>query len=94
MLIVRLVVAVCAGALMITSVVVGAAPQVWNALHAHDEEPVSLVAYGGLTSRTRILDANGQQIGVFEFENSQPISIDQVPEHLVCRLLLEKKKSN
>jgi penicillin-binding protein 1A len=45
------------------------------------------VAYGGLASRTRIVDAQGQQIGVFEFENSQPISIDAIPEHVVAALL-------
>lgn len=84
---VRLVVVLCAGALMISAVVVGAAPQVWSAFNAHEEDPVTLVAYGGLTSRTRIVDAAGQQIGVFEFENSQPISIDQIPEHVVAALL-------
>ena len=72
---VRLAVTLCAGALLLSAVVVGAAPQVWDALHAHEEEPITLVAYGGLASRTRIVDAQGQQIGVFEFENSQPISI-------------------
>lgn len=84
---VRLGVAIAAGALMTTAAIVGAAPQVWGALHAHDEQPITLAAYGGLTSRTRIVDANGQQIGVFEFENSQPISIDAIPEHVVAALL-------
>jgi penicillin-binding protein 1A len=60
---------------------------VWDALHAHEEEPITLVAYGGLASRTRIVDAEGQQIGVFEFENSQPISIDVIPEQVVAALL-------
>lgn len=84
---VRLAVTLCAGALLLSAVVVGAAPQVWDALHAHEEEPITLVAYGGLASRTRIVDAQGQQIGVFEFENSQPISIDAIPEHVVAALL-------
>jgi penicillin-binding protein 1A len=60
---------------------------VWDALHAHEEEPITLVAYGGLATRTRIVDAEGQQIGVFEFENSQPISIDVIPEQVVAALL-------
>ena len=84
---VRLVVALMAGALLMTAVIVGATPQMWNALRAHDQEPVTLVAYGGLTTRTRIVDVAGQQIGVFEFENSQPISIDNIPEHVVAALL-------
>ena len=61
---VRLGVALVAGALLLSAVIVGAAPQVWGALHAHEEQPVTLFAYGGLTSRTRIVDAGGQQIGV------------------------------
>ncbi len=84
---VRLGVALVAGALLLSAVIVGAAPQVWGALHAHEEQPVTLFAYGGLTSRTRIVDAGGQQIGVFEFENSQPISIDNIPDHVVAALL-------
>jgi penicillin-binding protein 1A len=33
------------------------------------------------------MDTTGQQVGVFEFENSQPVSIDLVPDHVVAALL-------
>ena len=82
-----MVIAVTAGALIITACVVGLAPSVWSALHAHDEVPVKLPAFSGLATRTQILDVNNQQIGVFEFENSQPLSIDTVPDHVVAALL-------
>ncbi len=84
---VRLGVALVAGALLVTGVVVGAAPQVWGMLRAHEQQPVQLASYGGLTSRTRIVDVQGRQIGVFESENSQPVSIDTIPEPVVAALL-------
>lgn len=84
---VRLVTAICAGALLITACVVGAAPQVWRIANAHDQVPVQLPAFSGLATRTRIVDVNSQQIGVFEFENSQPLSIDQIPDRVVAALL-------
>ena len=82
-----MVIAITAGAMIITACVVGLAPSVWSALHAHDEVPVKLPAFSGLATRTQILDVNNQQIGVFEFENSQPLSIDTVPDHVVAALL-------
>lgn len=83
----RLAVALVGGAMLITGVVVGAAPQAWRAVNAHSEVPVKLPGFSGLATRTRILDVNGNQVGVFEFENSQPLSIDQVPEQVVAALL-------
>ena len=77
-----MVIAVTAGALIITACVVGLAPSVWSALHAHDEVPVKLPAFSGLATRTQILDVNNRQIGVFEFENSQPVSISDIPDHV------------
>ncbi|MEI8286258.1 MAG: transglycosylase domain-containing protein, partial [Actinomycetes bacterium] len=83
----RLVVALLAGSLLISASIVGAAPQVWRVLHAHKETPVQLPAFSGLATRTRLLDVNAQQIGVFEFENSQPLTIDQIPDQVVAALL-------
>lgn len=56
-------------------------------LNAHKEVPVQLPAFSGLATRTRILDVSAQQIGVFEFENSQPLTIDQIPDQVVAALL-------
>ena len=80
-------VAVTAGALLVTACLVGLAPNVWSALGSHDQTPVRLPAFSGLATRTRILDVNNEQIGVFEFENSQPLSIDAVPDRVVAALL-------
>lgn len=83
----RLVVAVVAGSLLMAGTIVGAAPHAWRVLRAHSEEQVALPDFSGLTTRSRLLDSTGQQVGVFEFENSQPVSIDLVPEHVVAALL-------
>ena len=84
---VRFSLTVLAGSLLISATVVGAAPQVWRALSAHEQTPVQLPAFSGLATRTKIVDTAGRQIGVFEFENSQPISIDAIPDHVVAAFL-------
>ena len=80
-------VAVTAGALLIAASVVGLAPAAWGVLNAHEETPVRLPAFSGLATRTQILDVNNEQIGVFEMENSQPLSIELVPDHVLAALL-------
>ena len=80
-------VTVVAGSLFVAAAVVGAAPHVWGVLNAHEQVPVELPAFSGLATRTRIVDVTGQQVGVFEFENSQPVSISDIPEHVVAALL-------
>lgn len=84
---IRMGIAVVAGALLIAATVVGAAPQMWRMANAHSQTPVKLPGFSGLANRTKMVDSAGQQVGVFEFENSQPISIDQVPPHVVAALL-------
>jgi len=84
---VRLGVAITAGALLSTAAVVGALPHMWGILNAHKETTVNLASFEGLSARTKIIDATGQQIGVFEYENSQPIQIDLVPDHVIAALL-------
>jgi penicillin-binding protein 1A len=83
----RMGVTLLAGALLMTAGIVGAAPYAWKMVNAHEEDPVNLPGFSGLSNRTKILDSAGQQVGVFEFENSQPISIDAVPTHVVATLL-------
>ncbi len=83
----RLGITLLAGALLISAGVVGAAPQVWKMVNAHEEDPVKLPGFSGLANRTKMVDSAGQQVGVFEFENSQPLSIDEVPTHVVAALL-------
>ena len=83
----RLGITLLAGALLMAAGVVGAAPQVWKMVNAHEETPVKLPGFSGLANRTKMVDSAGQQVGVFEFENSQPLSIDEVPTHVVAALL-------
>jgi membrane carboxypeptidase/penicillin-binding protein len=66
---------------------------VWKIANAHEETPVKLPGFSGLSNRTKMLDSAGQQVGVFEFENSQPIAIDQVPAHVVATLLAVEDSS-
>jgi penicillin-binding protein 1A len=80
--------AVTAGALLVSAAVVGAAPHAWGVLHAHEEVPVRLPgSFSGLATRSRIMDVSGTQIGVFEFENSQPLAIEAVPDHVIAAVL-------
>jgi penicillin-binding protein 1A len=78
---------VVTGSLLITATVVGAAPQAWRAVSAHDQTPVQLPSFSGLATRTKIVDTTGRQIGVFEFENSQPIALSAIPDHVVAAFL-------
>jgi len=84
---IRLVVAVLAGSLLLTGALVGAAPQVWRLLNDHSQTPVVLPSFAGLANRTQILDVSNRQVGVFELQNSQPLTIDQVPDQVVAALL-------
>lgn len=83
----RLAVIVVAGALLVTGVAVGAAPHVWAVLHAHHETTLALPSFGGLATRSQLVDVSGKQVGVFELENSQPLSIDDVPADVIAAVL-------
>ena len=67
------------GALLISAVVIGAAPRLWQVANAHDQAPVSLPGFEPLSQRTIMYDAANNVIAVFERENSQPITLAQVP---------------
>ena len=83
----RLAVVVLAGALFVTAVGVAIAPRVWGLVNAHDETPVSLPSFTGIAQRSTLFDRNGRQIGAFQVENSQPLTLDQVPEDVVAAVL-------
>ena len=85
--ILRLVVAVVAGSLFVTAVGVAIAPRVWGLMNAHDETPVSLPTFTGIAQRSTLFDRDGRQIGAFQVENSQPITLDQVPDDVVAAVL-------
>lgn len=84
---IRLGLVLAAGSLLLTAVVVGAAPHMWQLANAHQEDAVLLPPFEDLAQRTYVYDAAENQIAVFELENSQPIKIDQVPEDVVNAIL-------
>jgi membrane peptidoglycan carboxypeptidase len=78
---------VLAGALLLSGVVIGAAPRLWRVANAHDQMPTSLPAFQPLSQRTYVYDDANNVIAVYERENSQPIKLAQVPTQVVEALL-------
>lgn len=85
--ILRLAAVVVGGALLISAVVVAAAPRVWLMANAHEEIPVELPPFDSLSQRTYVYDVVGNVIAIFERENSQPIDLAQVPPEVVEAIL-------
>ncbi len=80
---VRLGVVIISGALLVTAVTIGIAPRLWRIANAHSEDPVTLPDFIPLSQRSYVYDAAGNEIAVYELENSQPVSFDDIPEHVV-----------
>ncbi len=83
----RLALVIAAGALLITAVVVAIAPRLWAVANAHDEEPVVLPDFEPLAQRTYVYDSAGNEIAVYELENSQPIDYEDIPPQVVQAFL-------
>jgi penicillin-binding protein 1A len=83
----RLALVIAAGALLITSVVVAIAPRLWAVANAHEEEPVVLPDFEPLAQRTYVYDSAGNEIAVYELENSQPIDYEDIPPQVVQAFL-------
>ena len=88
----RLALVVAGGAMLMTAMVIGVAPRIWSAANAHDELPVTLPPFEALAQRTYVYDANGNEIAVYELENSQPISYANIPEPVIQAFLLVEDK--
>lgn len=84
---VRLGLLVAAGALLLTAVIVGASPRVWHLANAHDETPVALPPVEDIAQRSYVYDSRGNEIAVYELENSQPVSIEQIPDPVISAVL-------
>lgn len=76
-----------AGSLFIAATVTAIAPRVWGVLNAHTQVPPSLTNFSGLAQRSTVFDATGKQIGSYQLENSQVMSIDNVPLDVVSAIL-------
>jgi penicillin-binding protein 1A len=83
---------VASGALLIVAIVVAVAPRLWDIANAHSEDPVVLPEFQPLAQRTYVYDANGDEIAVYELENSQPIKYADIPDHVVQAFLLIEDK--
>ena len=75
----RIFVISIAGSLFIAGTVTAIAPRMWGLLNAHTQVPPSLTNFSGLAQRSSVFDATGKQIGTYQLENSQMMSIDAVP---------------
>ena len=71
---------------------VGVAPRVWSTANSHEELPVELPEFEALAQRTYIYDANGDEIGIYELENSQPIPFEEIPPDVVDAFLTVEDK--
>ena len=84
----RLCAIVLAGALLLTAVVVAAAPRLWGVANAHEQFPVVLPTdFEPLSQRSYVYDVAGNVIAVFERENSQPMALAQVPPDVLGAIL-------
>ena len=83
----RMALVVGAGALLLTSVLVAIAPRLWRIANAHEEVPVALPDFAQLAARSYVYDAAGNEIAVYEVENSQPIALGEVPRHVIDAFL-------
>ncbi len=88
----RLLLVVAAGALLLTATVVGIAPRVWSTANAHEELPVVLPEFEALAQRTYVYDVNGQEIALYELENSQPIAFEDIPQAVIDAFLVVEDK--
>jgi len=84
---IRLASIIVAGALLTTAVVIGIGPRLWRVANAHEQLPVTLPAFQPLSQRSYVYDVTGNVIAVFERENSQPITLEQVPPGVLSAFL-------
>jgi penicillin-binding protein 1A len=83
----RLALVIAAGALLLAATMVAIAPRIWRVANAHVEVPVELPDFGDLAQRSYVYDVLGNEIAAFEVENSQPIPIAEVPDHVIDAFL-------
>ena len=88
----RLLLVVASGALLIVAIVVAVAPRLWSMANAHSEVPVVLPEFEPLAQRTYVYDADGNEIAVYELENSQPIKFADIPDQVVKAFLVIEDK--
>ncbi len=83
---------IAAGALLLVAIVVAVAPRVWTIANAHSEEPIVLPEFEPLAQRTYVYDADGNEIAVYELENSQPIDYADISDNVLQAFLIVEDK--
>ncbi len=83
---------IAGGALLIVAIVVAVGPRLWSAANAHAEDPVTLPEFQPLAQRTYVYDALGNEIAVYELENSQPIDYADMPDTVIQAFLVVEDK--
>ncbi len=71
----------------LAAVTAGVIPRVVDILHAHAQDPVVLPGFEDLAQRSYVYDSSGREIAYFQLENSQPTTIDQIPEEVIAAFL-------
>jgi len=88
----RLLLVVAGGALLIVAITIAVAPRVWQAANAHSEDPVGLTDFEPLAQRTYVYDKDGNEIALYELENSQPIDYDEISQNVIQAFLVVEDK--
>ncbi|MCU1392960.1 MAG: putative penicillin-binding protein [Ilumatobacteraceae bacterium] len=88
----RLVGTVLASALFITGITLAIAPRLWGIANSHDELPTKLPPFEPLAQRSYVYDNSGTQIAIFQQENIQPFTLDQVPPDVIKDVLAVEDK--
>jgi penicillin-binding protein 1A len=84
---IKLSLVVVVSGLGLAAVTAGIIPHVVQALHAHEQDPITLPPFSDLAQRSYVYDLAGNTIAFFELENSQPVKVDQVPQLVIQAVL-------
>jgi penicillin-binding protein 1A len=76
-----------AAALLFGAVTVAIAPRIWGVANGWSGDPIALPAFEALAQPSVALAADGSVIAAFERENSQPITLAEVPETVIDSFL-------
>ena len=78
----RLALITMAAALLFGAIGVAVVPRIWGAANSWEGSPVELPTLQPLSRPTHVYDRDGKVIAVFQRQNSQPIGLGQIPEHV------------
>lgn len=83
----RLALVTLAGALLFGAVFAGVGPRIWGTANSWSGTPLVLPDFEDLARPSRAYASDGSLIAVFERENSQPITLAEVPQNVIDAFL-------